>query len=425
MKARPSCATMGIVFLLTLAGAAFAQETPTPTPTPTATPAPPRVTAGKDGFALQSADGSFVLRLGGYVQADGRFFDGGAAPDTFVMRRVRPIVEGTVFKIFDFRVMPDFGGGNTVLQDGYVEARFLPALRMRAGKFKPPLGLERLQSARDLVFVERAMPTNLVPSRDVGIELGGSVANDRVEYQVGVFNGNVDLGVGDSDNNDAKDIDARIFVHPLPKESIGDLGVGIAASAGDQAGSVLAPNLPAFRTAGQVNFFSYRTDGSAAGTTIAAGERRRIVPQATFYSGHFGLMAEYVQSKQEVRRGEATADVANTAWQTAVSWVFGENASYRGVNPKRPFSGAGTGPGAFEIAARYSELDVDDDAFPTFANPAVAARNARTLGFAFNWWASRNARLMLSYERTKFDGGAPSGDRPDERVLLSRLQISF
>jgi phosphate-selective porin OprO/OprP len=108
-----------------------------------------------------------------------------------------------------------------------------------------------------------------------------------------------------------------------------------------------------------------------------------------------------------------------------MSWVFGENASYRGVNPKRPFSGAGTGPGAFEIAARYTELDIDDDAFPTFANPATAAGNARALGFAFNWWASRNARLMLSYERTKFDGGAPSGDRPDERVLLSRLQISF
>ena len=44
--------------------------------------------------------------------------------DTFVLRRVRPILEGTLFKNFDVRLTPDFGGGTTVLQDAYVDLRF-------------------------------------------------------------------------------------------------------------------------------------------------------------------------------------------------------------------------------------------------------------------------------------------------------------
>lgn len=73
------------------------------------------VTAGKDGCSVKSADGKFHLKLRGYVQADARFFldDGLNASDTFVLRRVRPIIEGTVFKNFDFRIMPDFGGATT------------------------------------------------------------------------------------------------------------------------------------------------------------------------------------------------------------------------------------------------------------------------------------------------------------------------
>jgi phosphate-selective porin OprO/OprP len=336
------------------------------------------------------------------------------------MRRVRPIFEGTVFKIFDFRVMPDFALGTTVLQDGYVEARFSPALTLRAGKFKPPVGLERLQSATDLVFVERAQPTNLVPNRDVGVQLGGDLAGARVQYAVGVFNGVPDGGSGDLDNNDDKDVAARVFFQPFvaDKSASSGLGVGLAASSGNQAGTVTAPNLPVFRTGGQVTFFSYRSDATAAGTAVAAGTRRRLSPQATFYLGPFGLLAEYVTSKQEVRRASEVAELTNTAWEAAASWVIGGTASYRGVAPKRSL-------GAFEIAARYSRLEVDRDAFPLFANPASAARTASAWGLGLNWWASRNVRFMTSYELTKFDGGAAAGDRPDERVLFTRFQVAF
>ena len=76
--------------------------------------------------------------------------------------------------------MPDFGGGTTVLQDAYLDLKFSPAFKLRTGKFKSPLGLERLASALDIPFVERAYPTSIVANRDIGVLLFGDVAkNDR------------------------------------------------------------------------------------------------------------------------------------------------------------------------------------------------------------------------------------------------------
>ncbi|HYG61975.1 MAG TPA: porin, partial [Thermoanaerobaculia bacterium] len=266
------------------------------------------VTSGRDGFSFKSNDGAFLLKVRGYVQLDGRFWQGDEerpATDTFLLRRVRPIFEGTLYKNFDFRIMPDFGGGTTVLQDAYIDGRFSPAAKVRVGKFKAPVGLERLQSGTDILFVERALPTNLVPNRDLGIQLFGDFAGGGVTYAVGVFNGVPDGGTADSDTNDSKDVAARLFFQPFLAGggAFKNLGVGIAASQGSQEGTLTAPGLAGYRTPGQQTFFSYRSDGTATGTVIADGDRFRLSPQAYFYYGPFGLLTEYVQSTHEVRRG--------------------------------------------------------------------------------------------------------------------------
>jgi len=380
--------------------------------------------AGKDGFSLRSADGNFQFRLRGYVQLDGRFYQGDderPATDTFVLRRVRPIFEGTVLKIFDFRIMPDFGNGQTALQDAHLDVRFSPAVRLRAGKFKPPVGLERLQSGTDILFVERAHPTSLVPNRDLGVQLFGDLAAGKATYAVGVFNGVVDGGSGDLDNNDGKDVAARVFFTPVK-----GLGFGVGGSVGDQEGTVTAPGLPALRTPGQQTFFSYRTDGTAPNTAIAGGDRTRISPQGYYYRGPFGLLAEYAVSSQEVRRGDVVEELENTAWQVAGSWVIsGGEPSFRAVAPKVNFDPAAGTWGAFELAARVSVLEIDDDAFPVFASPTSSAAKAESWALGFNWYLNKNVRFYLDYEQTEFEGGATSGDREDESLVFSRFQISF
>ncbi|MFL6198711.1 MAG: OprO/OprP family phosphate-selective porin [Thermoanaerobaculia bacterium] len=394
-----------------------------------------QATAGKDGFSLKSADGAFQLKLRGYTQLDGRFYGGDderPANDTFLLRRIRPIFEGTLFKIFDFRIMPDFAQGQTVLFDGYLEGRFSPAFKVRAGKFKPPVGLERLQSATDTFFVERAFPTSLVPNRDLGIQVSGDLAGGGVNYAIGYFNGVPDgVNGGDVDAEDDKDLAARIFFTPFAKGTgpLKGLGFGVAASQGSTTGTLTATGLPAYRTPGQQTFFSYRTDGTAPNTAFADGDRTRLSPQGYLYVGPFGILAEYVQSSQEVRRAAVVEELENEAWQVAASWVIaGGEPSFRGVNPKTVFDPAAHTWGAFELVARISSLDVDDEAFPLFANPASAASAADSLGIGLNWYLNRNLKVMLDYERTEFDGGggiAGVGDREDENVLFSRFQIAF
>ena len=158
---------------------AVAKETTAPVPKPADTTI---VKAGPDGFIVQSADANFKLRIGGYAQADGRFYlndrpvrgSTGSGTDTFLMRRVRPIIEGTVFRDFDYRVMTDFGNGaaqTALLQDAYVEWKYLPWLKVRGGKFKPEVGLEQLQPDTWLFFSERGLPSDLIPQRDVGLSI--------------------------------------------------------------------------------------------------------------------------------------------------------------------------------------------------------------------------------------------------------------
>jgi phosphate-selective porin OprO/OprP len=139
-------------------------------------------------------------------------------------------------------------------------------------------------------------------------------------------------------------------------------------------------------------------------------------------------MGEYVISDQRVSKGAASADLQNTAWEIATGWVLtGEKASYAGVTPSHPFSlHNGGGWGAWQIVARYEELDVDDTTFPTYANPATSASEARAWAVGLNWWLNKNVREMTSFSRTTFDGGATGAVtvKPEE-VFFTRMQLSF
>ena len=79
--------------------------------------------------------------------------------DTFLFRKVRPIIEGTIDNDYDFRFMPEFGRRKTIILDAFVTARLLPWLAVQAGKFKGPVGLERLQPDQYNRFVELGLPS--------------------------------------------------------------------------------------------------------------------------------------------------------------------------------------------------------------------------------------------------------------------------
>jgi phosphate-selective porin OprO/OprP len=384
----------------------------------------------KDGFSLKSADGQYSLKLRGYAQADGRFFpsdDAAAIPNNFLLRRARPIIEVTVGRYFGFRIMPDFAGSQVTVFDAYWEGKFDPAFSVRAGKFKPPIGYERLQSATDVTFAERGLPTNLVPSRDIGLQVGGDVSQGTFEYQVGIFNGATDLASADGDLNDSKDLAARVFVQPVKQGALKGLGFGISGSTGVEQGNATTTDLAGYRSASQQTFFRYRTDLVVPeNTVIAEGRRSRLSPHAYLGLGSFGLLGEYVLNRQEVRRTTTTATLTHRAWQTSGSYFLtGEYAGFRSPTPKKPFDLKAGTFGAVELVARYGELDIDDDAFPVFANPTSAASKAKGLGVGLNWHLNKQIKVAVNYEHTTFEGGGTTGDRASEDFVVTRFQHSF
>jgi len=437
--------------------AAAAQHPVTEQQAGSATQSNPQIFAGPGGFSFQSADGANQIRFHGEFDFDGRFYNDELTPDgsrsTWLLRRARPILEGTFANIFDFRFNPDFAGGKTVIQDAFVAARFNPLFVVTAGKFKEPFGLERLQLSPNNRFIELGLPSDLVPNRDLGLQVSGTYVypTGTLTYQVGYFDGVTDGNSTDAnssadvDNNDKKDWVARLFAQPfLRTDSVFRyLGAGIAVSYANQVGSAANTLLTSYKTETQRSFFSYDAATTASGATIANGERLRISPQAYYYYKRFGLLTEYVSESQDVSRTFGTGANALTrrarlkpdSWQVGTTFLMTDDeATFGTVVPKRPFALDQPGWGALEFAARVSQLKLDSATFFTpagagadwFADPSAQAGEATAWTVGLNWYLTQNVAWYLNYTKTNFDGGAPDGkDRADESAFFTRFQVAF
>src|SRR5712671_3149361 len=70
------------------------------------------------------------------------------------------------------------------------------------------------------------------------------------------------------------------------------------------------------------------------------------------------------------------------------------SASYGGIAPANPFSLSGDGWGAWEIAGRYSTIDLND----RIASASGVAGGRQTIyTLALNWYVNRNVRFMFDY----------------------------
>ena len=392
----------------------------------------PKLTLGQNGFSFGSADSNFIASLHGLIQADSRSFinDGGgtAGKNTFLLRRARPIFTGTVFHDFDFNFTPDFGGSGVVIYDAFLNYRFNSALQVEGGRFKSPVGLESLQTDAWTAFNERSLATGLMPNRDIGFELHGDLFAGSVSYAAGIFNGAPDYSTPTAPAQDADDNKAfagRLFFQPWRATSIvplQGLGFGVGGSYESDRGTA-ADLTSGYKTDGQQSFFTY------AGT-IANGVHWRISPQGYYYYGPFSLLGEYVISDQRVTAGAVSADLRNTAWEVTAGWVLtGEDATYNGVTPRHPFDPRAGDWGAWQVVARYADLDIDNAAFPTFAT-AGSASEAKAWSAGVNWYLNRDIRIDASFSRTTFEGGGGAAGlgpitRQPENTIFTRVQVSF
>ena len=398
---------------------------------------PPTVSLGTGGLVVRSADSNFVFNLHGYMQTDARLYFGEkTVPDTFLLRRIRPIFEGTVFNNFDYRLMLDFASNvtspgtnnNSFVTDAYVNARPFTNLQVEVGKFKAPVGLERLQSTANLQFVETGLPTQFTPNYDVGAIIHNGLFDRTVNYAVGIFNGVADGGSDDIETTDeGKEFVGRIFTQPFLRtdlEYLRGLGFGAGASYGYRSGATRS-----YTTQGQQTFFAYGNAGSAV---TYSGEQYRIDPQGYYYWGPLGVYGEYVYDSQSLHSvagaTTTTGRFNNTAWQVVGSWVVtGERDAFTPIMPLNPVDFRGNGWGAVELVARFGEMTMDPNLFPLFASTA-SAHEQTSWGAGVNWHLNRNVKLQLDYESTTFRNGSSAAGsatvRP-EHVILSRAQLVF
>ncbi len=163
------------------------------------------------------------------------------------------------------------------------------------------------------------------------------------------------------------------------------------------------------------------TTGLIADSALAYG------PELAFNYGPFRAQGEYYVYSIDGLAGTPDADFS--AYYLQASWILsGESykysmskAAYSGVSPDNPFM-AGSGMGAWEIAARYSSADLNDSALP--AADQGGEQDIYTVGL--NWYANKNVRFMLNYLHVDVEdrGSVANPDFSHDAVAL-RTQFAF
>ena len=385
--------------------------------------AKPKFEAGFDKWQpyIRSTDGSFRLSPVGRIQVDFRGYEDGASQlngsaltDTFLIRRARIGLAGTFYRYFDFFVEADFGQGQAVLTDGYLDIHYWPELRLRAGQFKIPFSYEELFSDNNLDFVERSVADSLTPGRDLGAMLHGSLFGGAIGYAGGIFNGS---GQNRADTNNSKDLAARLVVLPLKWAGLsewGTLHLGADLTWGKETPANGTSQSLQGQTDGKFIFFP---------SIPTRGDRLRYSGEVAYYTGPFTLYGEYIQS-QEDRKGIGTgADLFGRGWYVTTTYVLTGETKVPGqtVVPNRWATPVGPEPGwgAWELAARFAQLD--------FRARDITGNRVNALTLGVNWYLTPNVKWLANFVQNcvSDESRSPISGQEASWEFLTRLQLWF
>jgi phosphate-selective porin OprO and OprP len=393
------------------------------------------------GFYIESPDKVFSLRITGQVQLDYREFlntKDRTDIDTFLLRRARFGLEATIGKYYEFRFLPDFGQGTTIVQDAYMNAHWWDALQLEVGRFKQPISYEQLIQDRYVPTLERSLMDQLVPARDLGAMVHGeSVFDNRLDYAVSMSNG--EINGNSTDLNNHKDVDGRIAVRPLNSEELPEwlryLQFGVSGGFGIEQEAI---NPATLRMPDTVPFLNFNS------TVRADGERTRLCPEFSYFYGPFGFMAQYYDEHQQMQpsaTGAGSKFVIDVPFMgyTLLSTLFltGETRTTwsEQIMPLRPFDPRTplSCPGAWEFVARVSRLDVDnvfESGAAQLVNPKNNSNEAMEFTLGFNWYCNGWVRMQFNYEHDMFGqpvllGTTAANELKSQDSLFTRFQVIF
>ncbi len=393
----------------------------------------------KEAEAKKKAAEKFSVSVDGRVYVDSVFFGQSAgsvaafgdAQDTVQFRTARLGAQGSGFDVFDYKIEVDFAGRDstndqsTAFKDVYLGINDLPFLgRVQIGHYKEPLSLEELTSSRYITFMERSLLNVFAPQRNVGIAAYRFSENERFTFAFGGFRtiGDKPPYVADDDGGYA--FTMRGTYLPWYDEATngrGLLHLGLGYSYRD----VDDPN-QRVRTRAETNVGPYILD---TGVIAGVEDYQLLNPEIAFVYGPFSVQAEYIAAFYN--RAVNDADFHAAYVQTSY-FLTGEHRPYdrkKGVFTRvKPFENffrvrtcdgnIEMGKGAWELAYRYSWLDLDD------ADARVIGGNSSDHTVGVNWYLNPYTRLMFNYVYAQVSPANNSADT-DLSVFQMRAQFDF
>ena len=276
------------------------------------------------------------------------------------------------------------------------------------GKQKEPISMERLMTLVNLPFQERSSVVDaFLPQRNFGAQLSGSALDSRISWAGGVFNNFIDSG--QSIDESTTSLAGRVTWLPfMTKDHSNLLHVGFAARVSDGDQGYRYRTMPEF-------------DNSPVfvDTGLIDGDRTRQYDlEATWRHGPFWLAAEYVGTEFDSPAGAA---LKFSGYRVSASWILtGEIREYRvksGTLGPVPVSRSvhQHGKGAWEIAARWSSIDLTDG--------SVDGGEMDIISFAVNWWLTPTAMVNWNYRYIANDKDGLDG-RTSGAVLRLLLKLN-
>ncbi len=340
-------------------------------------------------------------------------------------RRARIFIKGKAYENLAFKVVYDFAAGDAVaLKDAYLDLVGVPGVgNVRVGQFLEPLCFNELTSSKYTSFIERASLTAFAPSRNAGLMLHDSAADGRINYQAGVF-----LDTGDmAEKQGNEDVSVAVRLAWLAAgEEASDRVFHIGG-----AFNYLVPDTDVrFRERPEVHMSDRLVD---TGTIKNADSVLRLGGETAGVFGPFYFAGEYIattvaKSDESVPAGsrgdEWLQDDASLSGYYAESGCFltGEHRVYKDGLWERTKPGSNFledgGLGAWEVVARYSNLDLNDDAAGIYGGKMGNV----TLGL--NWYLHSNARVMFDYVMSSVEDH-DGQEQGKARALTMRTQCDF
>jgi phosphate-selective porin OprO/OprP len=361
-----------------------------------------------DGLRLETRDKSVKLKIGGRLMYDVAFFDDTGMTDSAEVRRGRLYFAGTMGKHCEFKMQFDFVGGDADLKDAYLRFRNIPVVgNITLGHFDEPFGLEQCTSTKYITFMERALPFEAFsPCSNWGVKLHNTALDGRVTWQVGLFADTDDYGTWTGEDRYA--LTGHLTGLPVYEDEGRRLvHVGFSYSYRAVGGAVR------YRSRPEAHLAPRLVDTGS----IAADNASLFGGEAAVVLGSFSFQAEYMGAIA----GTGERNLCFSGFYTQASYLLtGEHrpyskpsGSFGRVKPLRPFCN-GEGPGAWEVAARYSYVDLNDG--------GVGGGRLRDYTLGINWYLNNNVRLMWNYVCAQV---ARSGLDETAHILQMRVQVDF